>query len=260
MGMDRKKTPFLSVLFSVMLLLCSCDSREREDGPLVRISAAVSLAEALEEITGLYLEKRDVSFQLNFASSSSCARQIEQGMDVDIFLSANDIWMDFVEERVHTESRKDLLSNSLVVVLPLESSLVLEKPEDLLSIGIKKIAMGDPSHVPAGIYGKEALSKSGLWNSLEDRIVGALDVRAALNLAASGAVDCAIVYKSDALVEKRVRVAFYFPPEKASPVLYQSCRIGESAEADLFYSFLHGKEAARIFSKYGFSSIKDTEE
>lgn len=239
--------PFLS------FLLFSCGITDKKGEKIISISAAASLTDALEEAAILYEKKTGVCFELNFASSSTCARQISQGMKSDLFISANGKWMDYLSDMYRSNSRRIILRNSLVLVVPLKSDLSLSEPEDLAKSFIGRIAMGDPSHVPAGMYGKEALEMKGLWGNVAEKIVGTMDVRAALSLASEGAVDCALIYKSDALIDDKVKIAYEFASNESPVVEYSSCLIGDSDVAEEFYSFLFGNEVSGIFRKYGFS-------
>lgn len=246
-----RKLPYLLIL--LCLSLQSCDNEEGDEPVVIHISAAASLAEAMTDITELYIEQKSIQFELNFASSSTCARQIEAGMPSHIFLSAHEKWIDYLEKHYIEGSKRAFLSNSLVVVAPLESELVVETPEDLLNV--HRIAMGDPTHVPAGLYGKSALERAGLWTSLENKVVGAMDVRAALALASSGAVDCAVVYKSDALIDEAVKPIFEFSSLQSGDIEYFLCRFDNSEHVRNFVEFLQTGQARDIFSRYGFKGV-----
>lgn len=244
----------ISVVLLIAFIFSSCESGGKQMNHFISVSAATSLTDALETIAHLYNEKTGVEIQLNFASSSTCARQISQGMESKIFLSANREWVDYLSDISVEDSNRVILVNTLVIVAPVQSPIVLSQLDELIEPSISRIAMGDPTHVPAGLYGKKALEMNDLWTGLENKIVGAMDVRAALSLAASQAVDCAIVYKSDAMIDDAVEIAYEFPPGQSPAIEYYSCRIGESEAADLFYSFLFGEEAKEIFRKYGFEA------
>lgn len=255
MEMLQQKILYIMLITLFVFSFSSCGSREKQAKAVISLSAAASLTDAMEEASNLYEKKTGIAFELNFASSSTCARQIAQGMTSDLFISANYKWVDYLSGMYREDSRRIILRNSLVVVIPLQSDLALSKPEDLTEKSIGRIAMGDPSHVPAGIYGKEALEMTGIWNDVQDKIVGAMDVRAALSLASEGAVDCALVYRSDALIDDNVKIAYEFASHESPSIEYSSCLIGASDEAENFYSFLFGHEVSEIFRKYGFTPV-----
>lgn len=257
--MSLGRTLSISFILLFALMSFSCGSGERQGDISISISAAASLTDAIEEITNQYHRETGVDFELNFASSSTCARQISQGMDIDIFISANGEWVDYLSELYVKDSKRVILENRLVIVAPSRSHIALSQLNDLRKPAVSRIAMGDPTHVPAGRYGREALEKNELWTDIESKVVGAMDVRAALGLAASQAVDCAIVYNSDALIDDSVKIVYEFTPEQSPLIEYFSCRLGESEAAEHFYSFLFGEEASALFEQYGFEAANPEE-
>ncbi|MDA3809679.1 MAG: molybdate ABC transporter substrate-binding protein [Spirochaetaceae bacterium] len=240
-------------LITVLYLFTACFSKNTE-ADLIKISAAASLTDVLNEITLAYTERSGINFELNFASSSIGARQIKEGKDSSLFLSANENWVDYLDSIYLSDSKKVLLYNSLVVIAPLDSIMKIQNLEDLDNKGLKKIAMGDPSHVPAGIYARKSLEMNSMWTLLEKKIVGAIDVRAALSLAESGAVDCAIVYKSDALVSHKVKILYEIPSDRTPQIEYFICTFDELEKTISFYNYLFSSEAGNIFRKYGFKT------
>lgn len=234
-------------------MLSACFTPETSQ-PSVSISAAASLTDVLQKISGVYTGETGIHVGLNLASSSVSARQIKEGKRSSLFISANRTWIDYLKGQYIEGSERVLLYNSLVVVVPLGSDVNVGKLSDLQNSSISGIALGDPSHVPAGIYAKESLEMNHLWDSLKEKVIGCIDVRAALALVENGAVDCAIVYKSDALFSDRVNTVFEIPAEKAPSVEYYICQMEPSEEADNFYAYLLGDEGQRIFKQYGFDS------
>jgi len=242
-------------LLAALALLGSC-SRGPE-GPVVL--AAASLQDALTEVADAWVEEGHPRPVLSFAGSSSLARQVEAGAPADIFVSADEAWMDdLVKAGAVKGERRDLLSNRLVLVEPLESSMEidLDRPENLL-LALphgSRIAMAEPETVPAGRYGKAALESLGLWEALKDRIAPAENVRAALVLVEAGEAPLGVVYETDALVSDRVKVAAVIPPETHPPIRYPVALVHKTpgSDAKAFYDYLAGDEASAIFARYGF--------
>jgi molybdate transport system substrate-binding protein len=217
----------------------------------VRVFAAVSLTEALQEIAGSY--KRD-TIVFHFGASSLLERQIEAGAPADLFLSADEAKMDQLVRRglIVPSTRTSILSNTLVVVVP-DDGPPITAPAQLLRV--RKLALAEPSTVPAGIYARQWLTKIGLWERLAAKIIPTDNVRAALAAVESGNVDAAIVYRTDARIAKRVRVA-YEVPRKEGPVIsypFAMLRDAEARDAALrFLRHLQSKGARAVFARHGF--------
>lgn len=227
----------------------------------VTVFAAASTTNALTEIGAVFSERNEERFLPSFASSSTLAKQIENGAPADIFVSANKKWMDYLEEKgmIEKGTRFDLLSNRIVLIVPADSS-VKDVPIgpgfDLPAfIGEGHLAMGDPDHVPAGIYGKQALESLGVWTSVESRVAGAKDVRAALALVERGEAPVGLVYATDAAISKKVRVVGTFPESSHPPMVYPVAVVAgkRSPAADRFMTLLKSPKARAIFEKYGFT-------
>jgi molybdate transport system substrate-binding protein len=223
----------------------------------VIVSAAASLTDALKEIGGSYQTKTRNKVTLNFGSSAALARQIVEGAPADIFFSAAAEKMDMLEKtrRIDPATRRNLLSNQLVLIVALDYKVAIRSPEDLLRPEIKKVALADPAAVPAGIYAKNYLEGEGLWQRVKDKIVPVLDVRAALAAVESGNVEAGFVYKTDAVISKKVKVAYEVPIDKGPKIVYPAALVKESSKktsAREFLQFLSDPAAKRIYKKYGF--------
>ena len=199
----------------------------------------------------------------SYASSSTLARQIEQGAPADLFISANPEWMDYLAERglIRAESRADLLGNGLVLVAPEDSEVSVEIApgfdlRDALAGG--RLAMGDPDHVPAGIYGKAALESLGVWRQVAPAVVRADNVRAALALVARGEAPLGIVYRSDAVADASVRMVGVFPGDSHPPIIYPVAVTADSKHPDAaeLADFLRSRAAAPVFERYGFTLLE----
>ena len=222
--------------------------------------AAASLSDALDAAIATY--PGDAEVVASYASSSTLARQIEQGAPADLFISANPEWMDYLaaREQIRDGTRTDLLGNGLVLVAPAASDVTLEIAPgfDLAgALGDGRLAMGDPDHVPAGIYGKAALESLGAWQSVAPQVARADNVRAALVLVARGEAPLGIVYSSDAVAEPGVRVVGRFPPDSHPPIVYPVAVVAASKHpaADDFLAYLQSAPAAALFERSGFKVL-----
>jgi molybdate transport system substrate-binding protein len=214
----------------------------------IHVSAAASLTDALQEIASRYSDK--VVF--NFGASSILARQIEEGAPADVFISADELKMDDLQRRglIVKKSRRSILSNALVVVVPSDSKLKITSAKDLLG---HSIAIAEPSSVPAGIYAKEYLREERVWDRVAGKIVPTENVRGALAAVESGNVDAGIVYKTDALSSRAVKIAYEV---KGGPrISYPAAVVSDSREkraAQRFLDYLQSKPARDVFRRYGF--------
>ena len=188
------------LILTAMLAVCNVNGAE------VNVYAAASLTDVMKEIASAYEKESGDKILFNFGASSLLARQIIERAPADMFLSADEAKMDELAKAglIATETRRDLLSNLLVIVVPSDSKLVIASPEELTKS--QKIAVADPRAVPAGIYTKEYLTRLGLWQKLERKIVPTENVRAALAAVESGNVDAGFVYATDAKISSKVRI------------------------------------------------------
>jgi molybdate transport system substrate-binding protein len=224
------------------------------------VFAAASSTDSLKAVAQRYEGQSSDKIEFNFAASSLLARQIEEGGPADIFFSADDKWMDELETRglIAKETRKERLSNSLVIIEPSDSSISITSPGDLTKVG--RIALGDPKTVPAGIYAREYLQKQKLWDALESKVIPTANVRAALAAVASGDADAGIVYKTDAAISKHVKVVYEVPAGDGPKIAYPLAAVKDSAHlaaAKKFLDYLNSAETAGVFEKFGFVVIKN---
>ncbi len=226
--------------------------------------AAASTIDAVTALAEAFERQKGVEVVCNFAASSVLARQIEAGAPCDVFLSADADWMDHLEKLglIETGSRRDVASNELVLIAPAgrRFEAKMEPGFAIENAFAGRLAVGDPDHVPAGRYTKQALKSLGWWGRLEGRLVPAMDVRAALRLVELGEADAGIVYASDASASRRVEVIGKFPKDSHDPIRYPAalCR-GASAEGRAWLAFLSGPGGQRVFADHGFTSIADCE-
>jgi molybdate transport system substrate-binding protein len=223
----------------------------------VEIFAAASLTNALQEIAATYEKTNGDKIIFNFAASNLLDMQIKAGAPADIFFSADEAKMNDLEKAglIAKESRKDLLSNSLVIVVPFDSTLVLTLAAQLADPKIKKIALGQPQSVPAGIYAKEYLQKIGIWDKVEARVIPTESVRAALAAVETGNVDAGIVYKTDARSSKKVKIAYEVPVAEGPVIAYPAALVQgpkHAQAAKKFLEYLDEPGSLKTFEKYGF--------
>lgn len=223
----------------------------------VTVFAAASLTDSLNEIAADYTKASRNKVAFNFAASSFLERQIAEGAPADIFFSADEARMDALQRKglIVPETRKSRLSNTLVVVVAKDSQLQMNKGTDLAGPGFKRLALADPQIVPAGIYAKEYLQKLKLWPQLEPRVIPTDNVRAALSAVESGNVEAGIVYKTDAAISKKVRIALEVPPKDGPFISYPVAVLKAAPRPELARSFLNylaSAQADRVFRKFGF--------
>jgi len=223
----------------------------------ILVSAAASLFDALNEIGSNYRAKSGYRITFNFGSSSGLARQIDEGAPVDVFFSADLAQMDKldVEGRLEAGTRSNLLSNRLVIIVPIDSAIALSSPKDLLKAEIKRIALGEPSSVPAGVYSRKYLAGAALWSALKAKIVPVRDVRATLASVESGNVEAGFVYKTDAAVSNKVKIAYEVPLVSGPKITYAVAIVRESTQKDRARDFIHylrSPAAMMVFKKFGF--------
>jgi molybdate transport system substrate-binding protein len=244
--------PSMRRLLAILLLLATSASAAE-----LNVSAAASLQDALREIAAAHESLTHEHVRINSGASSILAMQIRAGAPADVFLSADEAQMNALdrEQLLVPHTRRDLLGNSLVVVVPRGSTLHLRDATDLAAASIRRIALAEPSTVPAGIYAKEWLTRRGVWSRIAARVVPVENVRAALAMVENGNADAAIVYRTDAGISKQSVVAFSVTGSDAPHVVYPVAIIAHTPhprEAQRFLAFLTSSTAKAIFRKYGF--------
>lgn len=257
-----KRLKFLSTLCCLSLLLTGCSSSTKKEDKTIElnISAAASLKEAIADLEAAYTSKNpEVSFVINYGSSGSLQQQIEQGAPCDLFISAGEKQMTALEEEglLLDGTNKDLVKNSLVLVTSNDSEI--SSIDSLNSDAVSKIALGEPSSVPAGKYADETLTSLAIKDSLNNKLVFAKDVKEVLAWTASGNADAGFVYLSDALSSDGVKIVETISEEYHSPITYPVAIIKDSDDIDAakaFEDFLFTDEAQEIFEKYGYKSVE----
>lgn len=226
-------------------------------GAEVLVFAAASLTDAMQTIGAAFDARTGHRTTFNFAGSNVLAMQIRAGARADVFLAADEETMDGLAQRglVREATRRSLLSNQLVVVVEAQREVAVRTPQDLAAAAIARVALAEPRSVPAGKYARTYLQRAGLWPALEDKLVPTESVRAALAAVESGNVDAAFVYRTDASISKRVRIACAVPLDAAPRISYPVAGLRDGrqvAAADAFLAFLRTPEAAAVFLRFGF--------
>jgi molybdate transport system substrate-binding protein len=237
----------------LIAMLCSLPAA----AATLSVSAAASLRDALHEIGAVYEKQSSDTFLFNFGASSTLARQIQEGAPADVFISADELKMDQLQGRglVVKTSRRSLLSNTLVIIVPTDSKLKITSVGDLAGGAVSNVAVAEPSTVPAGIYAKEYLRKFHVWDKITQKLIPTDNVRAALAAVESGNAATGIVYKTDALISKGVRIAFEVPAAEGPEISYPAAVMADSkqqAAAQCFLDYLLSAPAQEIFRRYGF--------
>ena len=227
----------------------------------VRVFAAASLTNALNDIGAEYVKDGHPKPSLAYAASSALAKQIEAGAPTDVFASADLTWMDYLDQRgrIAKGTRRSLLGNTLVLIVPKGKPVPVQMAAgfDFASAFTGKLCTGEPGVVPVGIYAKASLQKLGWWNALQGRIVGTDDVRTALAFVERGECPVGIVYATDAKVSSKVDVQATFPEDTHKPIVYPFGAVtGARPEATAFLEYVSSSpKAAAIFERYGFTRL-----
>jgi molybdate transport system substrate-binding protein len=251
----------LSIVVLLSLIGCSMNGspkavRQKENVELT-VSAAVSLNDALKEIKSSFEKKyAHITILFNLGGSGALQQQILQGAPTDIFISAANGPFKVLTEKGIIEKQKDLLKNKLVLIINQKQPSSIKSFQDLNMV--KKIAIGTPDFVPAGMYAKQTLMHLSLWDSVKNKLIQTKDVRQVLTYVETNNVDAGIVYMTDAKISDKVKVVQTADEAYHDPIIYPAGIIKSTEhkkEADLFYNYLSSKSAQVIFKKYGFTVL-----
>jgi molybdate transport system substrate-binding protein len=251
----------LSALLAISLAALLSAPQSLPASRTITVSAAVSLSDALTAIAQEYGRRGRGGIRFNFAASNTLARQIVNGARVDVFISADEAQLDIVAAAglLQERTRTVLVRNQLAVVVPSDRPRTFKGIGDIADPALRRIAVGDPAAVPAGVYAKQYLEREGLWRVIEPRVVPTASARAALTAVTSGAADAAIVYRTDARMAVRATVAWVVPADRGPRIVYPAAIVRDAAlpEAQRFLDFLRGDAAARIFERFGFQVVRE---
>lgn len=249
------KIKVAQVLLSMILLLSTCKPSNQHKS--VTVFCAAGLVDVITELSDSFKVKNSIDLKMNIASSGTLARQIEQGNPADIYISASKQWADYADSLSLFSKRKPLYRNRLVFICPLAAkmdSIVFrhESPPEFEGY----LSMGDPAHVPAGKYARQALKSLRWWKDLESRVIPAKDVRSALIPVELGECELGIVYYSDALASQKVKIVGVFPDSTHSPIIFHALLSKTaSEEAEKYYSMLTDTCFQATWLKYGLTSL-----
>jgi molybdate transport system substrate-binding protein len=245
-----------------VLLIFALPGRAADAPPsALVVFGAASLTNALQDIGNDYTRQTGQEVSFSFAASSVLARQIEAGTRADVFVSADEDWMDYLESRklIDPKTRHDIIMNRLVLIAPAASAIKLKiAPHFALAaaLGQERLATGDPDSVPVGRYARAALTNLGVWSEVSRHVVPAEDVRAALAFVARGETPLGIVYETDALIEKRVRIVDTFPEDSHAPITYPvALVVTAKAGAGRFVGYMKSPAGRAVFAHYGFQNL-----
>lgn len=252
-----KRPGRLCVVAAVFVLLAASSSYSSARADPIVVSAAASLADVLKEISRDYQARSKQALRFNFGPSSGLARQIHQGAPADIFFSADMAQMDGLGKKglLEPATRKNMLSNRLVIVVPADSKLALSSPRDLLNPALRRIALAEPSSVPVGVYTRKYLADDGVWDQVRPKVVPVQDVRATLAAVESGNVEAGFVYKTDAAISKKVKIAYEVPLDRSPEITYPMAIVKGSKRKEAardFMEYVQSPAAKDNFTKYGF--------
>ncbi|MFD1927340.1 molybdate ABC transporter substrate-binding protein [Sporosarcina siberiensis] len=264
--MNILKLLLFSIVFLLVLSGCVQTSAteenpkaEKDTAETVRltVSAAVSLTDALEEIKTNYEKNTDVELIFNLGGSGSLAQQIQQGAPVDVFISANQDWMDTLDEQdlILKSTREDITGNKLVLIAGSSSNLNYRLVNDISADDIKQISIGNPESVPVGKYSEQVLKNLKMWNDLENKLILGKNVRQVLTYVETGNVDIGFVYESDALSSENIKILTTVEDGLHEPIIYPAAVLTDTKhekESTEFVTYIASEEAQKVLAKYGF--------
>lgn len=247
-----------AVLFAALVLQLGAAAAE------LTVFAAASLKESLDEQIKVFNAKnKDMQVRVSYAGSNALARQIESGAPANLFISADEEWMDYVAEKklIVNESRRTLVSNDLVIIAPAAAAKPLSiAPSFALSAALAggRLAVANPDAVPAGKYARAALTRLGVWSTVETQLARAENVRAALAFVARAEAPLGIVYRTDAIAEPKVSIVATFPANSHPPIVYPAAIVSSQStpEAKAFLVYLTSNEAQLVWKRFGFGLPK----
>ena len=251
-------------LLAMGVIISGCGGEKKEAAKTaapveLHVSAAASMTDAMKELTDDYQKKNpDVKLVFNFAASGELQQAIEQGAPVDIFISAAQNQMDALDKGglLAVGTRKDLLENKVVLIVPKDSKAALTKFEDVLKDDVKKIGLGEPKGVPVGQYSEEIFGKLGILDQVKAKAVYGSNVRQVLSWVDTGEVDAGVVYATDAAISKGNKVICTAPEGSHKPVIYPMAIIKSTKQAEAakaFAAYMAGADGKKVFEKYGFA-------
>ncbi|CQR47342.1 Molybdate-binding periplasmic protein precursor [Paraliobacillus sp. PM-2] len=256
------KNKFVLFICSILVLLTGCSIKQEDQSVELTVSAAASLTGAMEDIVHAFEAKYpEIDISLNLGSSGALQQQISQGAPIDLFLSAAEDQFNYLNKNNFIDNTYQdlLLNNKLVLIKKKDSPNQIKHLEDLIDDNVRRIALGTPESVPAGMYAKQALEHVSLFQLLDNKFIYAKDVRQVLHYVETGSVDLGFVYLTDKMKSNQVETVEMVDSSWHDPINYPIGIIKETEhkdEAIIFYNFLHGKKAKNIFEAFGFTLVR----
>lgn len=252
-----------TALFCALVAFCVCGLSRAAAGEEVTVFAAASLTDALGEAAKVYEKETGVKIKYNFAASGTLARQLMEGAPAGVFLSAAPKWTKALKDKDLLLEDIVFLQNDLVLIASKdapEAKIDFKKGFDFAAAFKGKLSIGIPESVPAGKYAQQALQSLGWWDSVKDRLVQSKDVRETMRVVEMGGADLGIVYKTDAMRSKEVKIIGTFPADSHPPVTYTAgvLKTGDEA-AKKYFAFLNTEPVMKIFAQYGFAAAPKKE-
>jgi molybdate transport system substrate-binding protein len=252
-----RRSLLVSLTFVLVAALGIAPRPAAAEGSGLGVVAAASLTESLQKVGAAWTAKGHPAVTFSFDSSSKVAKQVEAGVPADVFVSADLEWMDYLDGKgfIEKPTRRNLLGNSLVAILPVASPLPVTAAADLARPEIQHLALAG-ENVPAGKYARAALTSLGAWEGVKARVVSGDNVRTVLGWVATGEADAGVVYATDAKVEPRVKVAFTFPATSYSPIVYPAAAVKgapHAKDAADFVAYCASPDGMAVFLAAGFT-------
>jgi molybdate transport system substrate-binding protein len=264
MPFGKRNVPCVLAVAAVTALAMLWPHAARAQSGKFVVFAAASLKNALDTVNARWQKETGKSATISYAASSALAKQIEQGAPAQMFISADLAWMDHLAGKnlIQPDTRANLLGNRIVLVAPKDQAQPVDiKPGfDMVKVlGGGRLAIANVDAVPAGKYGKAALQKLGVWNSVSDRLAQAQNVRAALLLVARGEAPAGIVYQTDAAAEPNVKIIGVFPENTHPPIIYPVALTANATvpDAAAFLAYVRSSAAKPLFQAQGFTVLGD---
>lgn len=254
----KKIIQFVSLFLSMTMVSQVSFAKDPTPQQTIRVYAASSLTNVLNELINEYESTHSVDIVAIYGGSSSLARQVEQGAPADVFISANELWVEHLEQQgvANKEDIHIFTKNRLVVIAPADASSELDINQQSSWLNIitgSRMAIGQPNAVPAGIYAKQSLESLGLWSALSKHLAPTSNVRIALTLVERGEAALGIVYQSDAMVSDKVRVMATFDNASHDPIRYPLVQLTHSQSVEQFTQFLLSDSASKALVEFGFN-------
>ncbi|MCY4672368.1 MAG: molybdate ABC transporter substrate-binding protein [Bacteroidetes bacterium] len=246
----------MRLILVAVFLAAGCSSSSDSQKTSMTVFAAASLTDALNELVMLFeLQHPEITVYTHVGPTSLLARQIQQGAPADVFMAASPDWIDYLREHSLTSGPEITFAGNTLVVIGSHAADPINSLSEL--INVRRLAMADPSHVPAGVYGKQALQCAGIWDVVEPAVIPTLDVRVALTAVSSGAAELAVVYHSDAALVKGLKPMLQLPHSCTPNIRYVATTLSKAANpeaATAFVAFVGDSTQLALWARFGFNS------